>query len=90
MILEAIITALTAIIKLLALPFNVLPDTPPALSETIDYYFDLIFNNLDFLNFFVHVETLKTVALIAIAIWTVDKVYNIFIWILHKLPVSIN
>jgi len=90
MIVEALITAITAVIKLIVIPFNVLPDTPVELKSAVDTYFGLIFNNLDFLNFFVHTSTLKTVALIAIAIWTLDKLYNLLIWIIHKLPVSIN
>lgn len=90
MIVEAIINAITAVVKLLVLPFNILPDTPEALVNSVDYYFDLVFNNLDFLNFFVNVSTLKAVALIAIIIWTVDKAYSLLIWIIHKLPIGIN
>lgn len=90
MIVEALINAITAVIKLLVVPFNILPNTPQALTDAVDYYFDLIFNNLDFLNFFIHIDTLKSVALIAIIIWTVNKSYSILIWIIHKLPIGIN
>lgn len=90
MIVEALILAITAVIKLLALPFNILPDTPSQVVTAVDYYFDLVFNNLDFLSFFVNVDTLKTVAIIAIAIWTFDHAYSFLIWVIHKLPISIN
>lgn len=90
MIVEALINLVTVLIKLLAIPFSILPDTPEALRTAVDYYFDLVFQNLDFISFFVNVGTLKTVALIAIGIWTLDKVYSFFIWIIHKLPLSIN
>ena len=90
MIVEALINLITGIIKLLAIPFNILPDTPQVLRDSVDYYFNVVFNNLDFLNFFVHVDTLKAVALIAIIIWTVDHTYSLLIWIIHKLPLSIN
>lgn len=90
MIVEALINAITGVIKLLVLPFNILPDTPQALRDSVDYYFNLVFDNLDFLNFFVNVSTLKAVALIAIVIWTVDKTYSLLIWIIHKLPIGIN
>lgn len=90
MIVEALINLITVLIKLIAVPFNILPDTPAALLSSADYYMDLVFNNLDFLNFFVNVGTLKAVALIAIIIWTVDKGYNILMWVIHKLPLSIN
>lgn len=90
MIIEALINLITVVIKLLAIPFNILPDTPQALKDAVDYYMNIIFNNLDFISFFVNVDTLKTVALVAIAIWTLDKAYNLLIWIIHKLPLSIN
>ncbi len=90
MIIEALINAITAVIKLLVIPFNILPDTPEALRVAVDSYFGLVFDHLDFLNFFVNVSTLKSVALIAIIIWTLNKTYSILIWIIHKLPVSIN
>ena len=90
MIIEVLINLITVIIKMLALPFSILPDTPQVLRDSVGYYFNIVFNNLDFLNFFVHVDTLKAVALIAIIIWTLDKTYSLLIWIIHKLPVSIN
>lgn len=90
MIIESLINLITVVIKLLAIPFNILPDTPQALKAALDYYMNIIFNNLDFISFFVNVDTLKTVALVAIAIWTLDKAYNLLIWIIHKLPLSIN
>lgn len=90
MIIESLINLITVIIKMLAMPFDILPDTPPALVSAVDTYFDMIFNNLGFLNFFVHTETLRNVATIAIIIWTVDKIFSLLMWIVHKLPVSIN
>lgn len=90
MIVEAIINLITVVIKLLAIPFNILPDTPQALVTAVDYYMDLIFDNLDFISFFVNVDTLKNVAIVAIVIWTIDHTYSLLIWIIHKLPLSIT
>ncbi|MCI8393301.1 MAG: hypothetical protein HFJ24_05670 [Clostridia bacterium] len=90
MIVEALVNLITVVIKLLAVPFNILPDTPSAVVDAVNYYFDLIFSNLDFLNFFVHVDTLKNVATIAIIVWTVDKTFSLLMWIIHKLPFSIE
>lgn len=90
MIIEAIVNLITVVIKLLAVPFNILPDTPQVLRDTMNSYMDLLFNNLDFISFFVNVGTLRAVATIAIVIWTVDKAYSLLIWIIHKLPLSIT
>lgn len=51
---------------------------------------DMIFGNLDFISFFVHTDTLHKVAIIAIAIFTVDKAFNLLMFIIRKLPLSIN
>lgn len=49
---------------------------------------DMIFGNLDFISFFVHTDTLHKVAIIAI--FTVDKAFNLLMFIIRKLPLSIN
>lgn len=90
MIVELLVNLITVIIKLLAIPFNILPDTPEVLVNAINYLFNMIFSHLDFISFFVNVSTLKTVATIAIIIWTLDKSYSLLIWIIHKLPFSIE
>lgn len=90
MIIEALINLITVVIKLIAIPFNVLPDTPEALRTAVNGYMDLIFGNLDFISFFVNTDTLHQVAIIALAIYTVDKAFNLLMFIIRKLPLSIN
>ncbi len=90
MIIEAIFTLLRGVIFLFTIPFNILPKTPQALITAIDYYLDLVFSNLDFISFFVNVGTLKAVALVAVVIWSLDKSYHLLLWIIRKLPLSIN
>lgn len=90
MIVEALINLITAVIKLIVIPFNILPDVPEGLETSINYYIDLIFNNLDFLSFFVHISTLKTIATMTIVIYTIEKSYSLLMWIIHKLPLSID
>ena len=90
MIVEALINLITVVIKIIATPFGILPDTPPGLVDTMDYYLELVFENINFIGFFVNVDTLKAVALISIAIWTLDNSYNFLMWIIRKLPLSIN
>ena len=79
MIIEAIVNLVTVLIKMLASPFSILPDTPESLVS-----------HLDFLGFFVNISTLKMVSVVAIAIWTLDHAYHFLMWILHKLPLSID
>lgn len=91
MIIEAIVNGITLIVKVLAYPFNlILPDTPVALRTAMSGYIDMIFDNLGFVSFFVNVETLRTVSLIAIAIWTLQHTYAFLQWVVKKLPFSID
>ena len=90
MIIELLVNLISVIIKLIAIPFNILPNTPQVLENAMDYFFDTIFAHLDFISFFVNVGTLKLVASIAIIIWTINKSYSFLLWIIHKLPFSIE
>jgi len=56
----------------------------------IDTYLSLIFDNLDFLSFFVNVNTLKTVALVAVSLYAFEHIYKIMMWIIRKIPLSID
>lgn len=67
-----------------------LPDFPEAAKTAIDTYMNLIFDNLDFLSFFVNVSTLKIVATVAIALFAFEHIYKIIIWVVHKIPLSID
>lgn len=89
MILEAIMSLCTGIIQLLFSWIN-LPQFPEGAKTAIDTYMSLIFDNLDFLNFFINVGTLKTVALVAVALYGFEHIYKIMIWVIHKIPLSIN
>lgn len=89
MIIELLINLITVLIKVI-FGFINLPQAPEGAQAAISTYFDMIFENLGFLGFFVNVGTLKTVALIAIALITFQKLYKVTMWIYHKLPISSN
>ena len=67
-----------------------MPGAPEGAVTAIATYFNLIFDNLSFLGFFVNVSTLKNVAGIAILVFTFSKLYKLTLWIYHKLPISSN
>lgn len=50
----------------------------------------LIFDNLDFLSFFINVNTLKIVALVAVSLFAFEHIYKIMIWVIRKIPLSID
>lgn len=89
MILEAIITLISAVFKVLFSWIN-LPQAPVEVQESISTYLSLIFDNLQFVGFFIRPTTLKVVAISAIALYTFSKLYKVTMWIYHKLPISSN
>lgn len=89
MILEAIMTLCTGVIQLL-FSWIKLPQFPAGAKTAIDTYLSLIFDNLDFLSFFVNVNTFKIVALVAVTLYGFEHIYKIMIWIIRKIPISID
>lgn len=89
MIIELLLNLIALLIKAVFIFIN-LPQAPPEVQQSVDNYFNLIFDNLDFLGFFVNPSTLSIVSTSAIALWTFSKLYKLTIWIYHKLPISSN
>ena len=89
MIVELLISLCTSLLKFILSWVN-LPPFPDSAKAAIDTYMGYIFDNLNFLSFFINISTLKTVAGIAIILFTFSHLYKIFIWIIHKIPVSMD
>lgn len=89
MIIEGIMNLCTGIIQLLFSWIN-LPSFPENAQKAIDTYLGYVFDNLDFLSFFINVSTLKTISLIAIVLFSFEHIYKIMMWIVRKIPLSID
>ena len=63
-----------------------LPSFPEGLTNTIDNFLDLIFNNLTILGFFIRPQTITIVIPILIILLNFDKVYKFTMWIIRKIP----
>lgn len=89
MIIEAVLNLIFGVVKF-AFSWISLPQVQEGVKTAIYSYFDMIFNNLSFLGFFVRINTLKSIALIAITLITFKRLYQITMWIIRKLPIGIN
>lgn len=85
MIIEGFVYVVTSLIQFMFGWLNI-PDAPESIKYTFDTYFGYIFDNLDFLNFFININTFKVIATIAITIYTFKVFYKIIMWIIHKIP----
>lgn len=69
---------------------DILPEFPETLVSSIDSFFNLIFGNLSLLGFFVRIETLHIIIPLFILVYNFEHIYKFIMWIVRKIPVSIN
>lgn len=73
--------------------FAFLPNLPSfdiSILETLTKYINLIFDNLQLLGFFIHIETIKILTPLIILAINFERLYHFAIWIIRKLPFSID
>lgn len=87
MIIELLFNLISVLIKTVFAFIN-LPNFPDSLINSLDYYMDLIFNNLDFLGFFFRGSTISLVASTAVSLFLFTKLYHFIFWVWRKLPIS--
>lgn len=90
MILELIFTVIKGLVFIVSRLFLIvpIPGMPESAANAINTFLDAIFSNLNFLSFFVHTNTFKTVASIAIIIYSFEHLYELARWIWNKIPLS--
>lgn len=87
MIIEGIVILLvSAVLGVLSFLPNI-PNFPNEVEQSVETYMDLIFENLDFLSFFIRPETAKFIIVSAIGIYTFKIAYDIVMWVLRKIPI---
>ena len=63
-----------------------IPSFPSDLKNSIISFFDLIFNNLQFLGFFIRPTTLKIVIPLILFLVNFKYIYKLSMWIIRKIP----
>ena len=63
-----------------------LPQFPEGLTNSLNSFIELIFDNLNLLGFFIRPATITIVIPVLIILINFDKVYKLTMWILKKIP----
>lgn len=63
-----------------------IPAFPDELKNSINSFFDLVFNNLSFLGFFIRPSTLTIVIPLILFIFNFKYIYKLTMWIIKKIP----
>ena len=84
-LLDACLSAGTFIFNLLFGWVNI-PPFPEELKGIIDFFLDLIFDNISLLGFFVRLETLSKILPLLVFIFNFKIIYHFVRWIIKKIP----
>jgi len=85
MILETILTLVMTLLQFVFGWINI-PSFPEELTNSINSFLDLVFNNLSLLGFFVRPQTITLVIPTLIILLNFEDVYKLTIWIIRKIP----
>lgn len=67
-----------------------LPDLPAELSTSIQGYLDLLDAGAAFIGFFLPLKVIGPFFVIYFIIFGIDHLYPVIMWIVRKIPLSIN
>lgn len=90
MILELIITGITAVLKLVLGILPNIPQLPDSITSSIDRVMNVIFNNVGLLGIFVRISTIKLLVPLVIIVVNFEHIYHFVMWIIKKLPLAID
>ena len=87
------ISFLSLVFFILNVVFGLLPNipsVPESLITYVDQFLDLIFSNSGIVGFFLPMDVVKIALPLAIVIINFDYIYKMIMWIVRKLPQSIE
>lgn len=90
MILELIITAITFVLKTVLGILPNIPQLPNSIMTSLNNVFTTIFNNVGLLGMFVRISTIKLLVPLVIVVVNFEHIYHFVLWIIKKLPLSID
>lgn len=87
------VSFLALVFAIINLIFGLLPNIPAMPDTLVSYinqFFDLIFQNSGLVGFFIPIDVVKIALPIALIIVNFKYIYSLLIWIIKKLPQSIE
>lgn len=63
-----------------------IPSVPVSITDSINTFLNLVFDNLSLLGFFIRPSTLSILVPLIIVAYNFKYVYKFIMWFLHKLP----
>ncbi len=85
MIIESLLNLIFGLLKV-CFSWLSIPAFPESLTNSIDTFLNLIFDNISLLGFFVRPLTISIVVPVLIILINFEDVYKFVMWILRKIP----
>ena len=86
MIIKLLLNLLKGLVDLILNVFDLLPDLPAGVIESINNYVSLIIKNCSVLSFFIPVDFVLSLVVIVLVIENFHYVYMFSMWLLRKIP----
>lgn len=90
MILELIINIFTGTLKTLLNLLPNIPQLPNSIGNSLSNVFTTIFNNVNLIGLFFRISTIKILVPLVIVVVNFEHIYHFIMWIIKKLPLSID
>lgn len=90
MIIKAIFELILGLLKLVFGFLPNLPSFPNNIMTSLDKVFTTIFDNLNLLGLFVNIDTIKVLVPLVIIVVNFEHIYHFTMWIIKKIPLSIE
>jgi hypothetical protein len=86
MLIELLLDLLKVIFDIIMGLLGVLPDLPESIITALDEFFNLIFQGMNLVSFFLPMDTVKVLIPLVIAIINFDKIWKLVMFIIKKIP----
>ena len=90
MLIELIVNIFTATLKTLLSLLPNIPQLPNSLSTSLNNVFTTIFNNVGLIGLFFRISTIKILVPLVIVVVNFEHIYHFIMWIIKKLPLSVE
>ena len=90
MIFNLLITIVLGLINLLFAWVPALPSVPEQFRNSVSSFFDLLFSNSGLVPFFLPMDVVRIAIPIILILINFKYIYSIFMWLIKKLPWSID
>ena len=90
MIFNVLLTILLGLVNLIFSWLPSLPQVPQDFNNAVSNFFDLIFSNSGLVSFFLPMQLVKIALPIVLILINFKYIYHIAMWVIRKLPWSID